>query len=335
MVVIFMANATIYDVAGAARVSLATVSRVLNNPEKVNEETRKRVLEVIKQLGYRPNAIARGLASRKTTTVGVIVSDITRASVSQMIGGIMDIARQYKYSIKIFSMGEDSDVYDVVRSVVAEQVDGILLLNDELDDKDMKTVVDCISDSNIPLVLSNVVNSEYDLPSVNIDYEKASYDTTKEMIALGRKNIYLLSTVRKYTTNEAKEVGYSNAMKEAGLDPKIFRTSGDLSINTQHFKAFFDVNPVDAVMAVRDSIAVSFVNVARDANKRIPEDILVVGFQNTKYAELSRPSLTCIDNPVYDIGAVSMRLLTKFMQSETVDSSKVVLPHTLVRRQTM
>ena len=90
-----MANATIYDVAGAARVSLATVSRVLNNPEKVNEETRKRVLDVIKKLGYRPNAIARGLASRKTTTVGVVVSDISRASVSQMIGGIMDIAKRY------------------------------------------------------------------------------------------------------------------------------------------------------------------------------------------------------------------------------------------------
>jgi LacI family transcriptional regulator len=87
-----MSNATIYDVAGAAGVSLATVSRVLNNPEKVKEETRLRVLKVIKELGYRPNVIARGLASRKTTTVGVVISDITRASVSEMLGGISDIA---------------------------------------------------------------------------------------------------------------------------------------------------------------------------------------------------------------------------------------------------
>ena len=113
-----MANATIYDVAGAARVSLATVSRVLNNPEKVNEETRKRVLDVIKKLGYRPNAIARGLASRKTTTVGVIVSDISRASVSQMIGGIMDIAKQYSYSIKVFSMHYENNINDFARNVV-------------------------------------------------------------------------------------------------------------------------------------------------------------------------------------------------------------------------
>ena len=126
MVVILMANATIYDVAGAARVSLATVSRVLNNPEKVNEETRKRVLEVIKQLGYRPNAIARGLASRKTTTIGIIVSDITRASVSQMIHGIMTIAKQYDYSIKIFSMSDEPSIEDFVRDVASEQVDGVV-----------------------------------------------------------------------------------------------------------------------------------------------------------------------------------------------------------------
>ena len=98
-----MANTTIYDVAGAAKVSLATVSRVMNNPEKVNPETRERVLKVIKELGYKPNAIARGLASRKSTTIGVIISDITRASVSQMLGGIIDVAKKYEYSIKIFS----------------------------------------------------------------------------------------------------------------------------------------------------------------------------------------------------------------------------------------
>ena len=87
---------TIYEVALAARVSLATVSRVLNNPEKVKPDTRERVLKVIKELGYRPNAIARGLASRKTTTVGVLVSDITRASVAEMLGWIADIAMKYK-----------------------------------------------------------------------------------------------------------------------------------------------------------------------------------------------------------------------------------------------
>ena len=125
-----MANTTIYDVAGAAKVSLATVSRVMNNPEKVNPETRARVLKVIKELGYRPNAIARGLASRKSTTVGIVMADVSRAATAQLLGGIIDIAKKYDYAMKVFSMAEHEDIKEAIRTVVAEQVDGILFLND-------------------------------------------------------------------------------------------------------------------------------------------------------------------------------------------------------------
>ena len=330
-----MANATIYDVAGAARVSLATVSRVLNNPEKVNEETRKRVLEVIKQLGYRPNAIARGLASRKTTTVGIIVSDITRASVSQMINGIMTIAKQYSYSIKVFSMNDENNINDFARIVVAEQVDGVIFLNDELAQNQMDVIKQVFDDSNIPFVLSNVISEDNKIPAVNIDFETAAYEVTKQMINLGRKNIYLFSTVRRYSANNRKEVGYTRAMEEAGLEPKIFRTSGDPDINSYHFKEFFSNHEVDGVISVRDSIAVSFMNIAQDLGHKIPEDILVVGFQNTKYAQLSRPTLTCVDTPVYDLGAAAMELLTKYMKEEVVEESNIVLSYSLLYRESM
>ena len=318
-----MANATIYDVAGAARVSLATVSRVLNNPEKVNPETRKRVLEVIKQLGYRPNAIARGLASRKTTTVGIIVSDITRASVSQMIHGIMTVAKQFAYSIKIFSMNDEPSIEDFTRVVVSEQVDGVIFLNDELDNEQMQQIKQMFDDSNVPFVLSNVVSEDEGIPAVNIDFETAAYEITKQMIDAGRKDIYLFSTVRRYSANNRKEAGYTKAMEEAGLEAKIFRTSGDPDINSLHFNEFFNSHKVDGVISVRDSIAVSFMNIAQRNGHRIPEDILVVGFQNTKYAQLSRPTLTCVDTPVYDLGAAAMELLTKYMKEEEVSNTKV------------
>ena len=330
-----MSNATIYDVAGQAKVSLATVSRVLNNPEKVNEETRKRVLEVIKQLGYRPNAIARGLASRKTTTIGVIVSDITRASVSQLIGGIMDVAKQYDYSIKIFSMNDGRKIEDFARKVVSEQVDGIIFLNDELDTKQMEALHQSFVENEIPVVLSNTIYEGSDIPTINIDFEKASYEITKDMISRGKKDIYLFSTVRRYSVNNLKEAGYLKAMNEAGLEPKIFRTSGDPDINTLHFKEFFSNHKIDGVLAVRDSIAVSFINVACEVGREIGKDILVVGFQNTKYAKLSRPTLTCIDMPVYDLGAYSMKLLTKFMKNEEVEETNLVLEHSLVYRDSM
>ena len=121
-------------------------------------------------------------------------------------------------------------------------------------------------------------------------------------------------------------------MKEAGLEPKIFRTSGDVAVNKLHFNEFLKQNKVDGLIAVRDSIAVSFMNQATLAGYKIPEDISVIGLQNTKYAVISRPNLTCVDTPVYDIGAVSMRLLTKLMKQEEIDSTKVVLPYHVVER---
>ena len=327
-----MANTTIYDVAGAAKVSLATVSRVMNNPEKVNPETRERVLRVIKELGYRPNAIARGLASRKTTTVGIVMADVSRASTSQLLGGIIDIAKKYDYAMKIFSMGEKDDIKETMRQVLAEQVDGILFLNDELDNEQMELVMSYIEDAQIPVVLCNVLY-EGESPSVSIDYDKATYEITKSLLNDGKKNVYLATTVRRYSVNNHKVAGYTRAMNEAGLEPLVFRTSGDVSVNSLHFDELIKTREIDAVIAVRDSIAISFMNTAIKNGKRVPEDISVIGLQNTKYAILSRPTLTCVDTPVYDIGAVSMRLLTKYMKSEEITETKVVLPYTVVKRE--
>ena len=328
-----MAKTTIYDVAGAAKVSLATVSRVMNNPEKVNKETRDKVLRVIKELGYRPNAIARGLASRKSTTVGIIVADISRAAVSQLLGGILDIAKKYEYAVKLFTMDEKADIKETMRQVVAEQVDGILFLNDELDNNQMEMVTNHIQDAQIPVVLCNVIYDEKDIPSVSIDYEKSTYDITKELLDKGNKKIYLATTVHRYSTNYHKVRGYEQAMKDAGLEPLVFRTSGDVSINTLHFDEFIRNNEIDAVIAVRDGIAVSFINTAIRLGHKVPEEFKVVGLQNTKYAILSRPTLTCVDTPVYDIGAVSMRLLTKLMAGEEVTDDKILLPSHVVERE--
>lgn len=327
-----MRNATIYDVAGAAGVSLATVSRVLNNPEKVKEETRLRVLKVIKELGYRPNVIARGLASKKTTTVGVVISDITRASVAEMLGGISDIAQNYKYSIKLFAIREDMDVKDRLQDIIAEQVDGVLYLNDELSEERVSEFKKTFNDNNIPFVFANVASDDDEVPIVSIDYENAAYELTKIMINDNRENIYLLSTARKYSVNDKKEAGYIKAMEEAKLEPKVFRTSGNTLINRQHFATFFDDKRVDAAIGVRDSIAVSFMNIAQDNDRVIPGDLAIAGFQNTKYSVLSRPNLTTIDIPVYDIGAVSMRLLTKLMSNKNVENIRIILPHFIVQR---
>lgn len=329
-----MSKATIYDVAGAARVSLATVSRAINNPEKVKPETRERVLRVIEELGYKPNAFAKGLASRKSTTVAVLVPDMSRASIAEMMNGIADIARVYKYSILLYILdNEESTEEDVLKEIIAAQVDGILYLNDEITESQYAFLKMIKDEHQIPIVLSNTLYPENDdIPSVSIDYDAAGYEMTKALIDEGRKNIFMVSTVRKYMVNDQKERGYLRAMQEAQLTPKIMRTSGRISINTEHFNEYFRNHNVDGIVAVRDSIAVSFINVARANHVKVPDDISVTGFQNTKYASLSRPNLTCVDVPIYDIGAVSMRVLTKMMNQEPVEDRTVMLDHDIVYR---
>lgn len=331
-----MSKATIYDVAGAARVSLATVSRAINNPEKVKPETRERVLKVIKELGYKPNAFAKGLASRKSTTVAVVVPDMSRASIAEMMNGIADIARVYKYSILIYILeSEDASEEDILREIIASQVDGILYLNDEINEVQYDFLRTVKNNYDIPVVLTNTFYPGSDeIPSVSIDYERAGYEITKKLIDEGRKNIYMVSTVRKYMVNDLKEAGYLRAIKETNQEPKIMRTSGRISINAEHFNEYFKNNTVDGVVAVRDSIAISLMNVAFENGVNVPKDLGVCGFQNTKYARLARPQLSCVDLPIYDLGAVGMRLLTKLMNEEQITDRVIKLPHSIVLRKT-
>ncbi|MGE0003229.1 MAG: LacI family DNA-binding transcriptional regulator [Candidatus Izemoplasmatales bacterium] len=333
-----MNKATIYNVAYAAKVSLATVSRTLNNPQKVKPETRERVLRVIKELGYKPNAFAKGLASKKSTTVAVIVPDMSRASVAEMLNGIAVEARKYDYSLLIYVLkSEKTEESEMLKEVVASQVDGILYLNDEINEEQYKMLNVIQDEYKVPIVLANTLYP-YDnkLVTVCIDYFKAAYELTSRLIEKGRKNIYLLTTARKYMVNDLKEEGYLKAIKEAGLKTNIIRTSGDISVNTVHFTELFkdDGTHVDGVIAVRDSIAVSFINTMVSAGRKVPEDISVYGFQNTKYASLSRPKLSCVDVPIISIGAKAMALLKREIDGDPVEIKFNVLPHSIVERDT-
>ena len=309
----------IYDVAGAAGVSLATVSRVLNHPEKVKPATRERIQKIIKELGYKPNLNAKGLASNKSTTVAVVVPELTRSSVASMVDGIADCATRRGYLIRLFvsnavqkMMKEETDG-ELWGTLLSSGVDGILYINDEVTDEQLSI----LEKVDLPLVLTNSVCKSDDIPCVSIDYEKAAYDITKQMIAKGNHKIWMISTVRKYAVNDLKVAGYDKAMTEAGLNPVIKNVPGNPEMNEPIFNEMLEEDHPEVAIVVRDSMAVSFINAARLLHIGIPDDTQVIGFQNTKYAELSRPTLTCIDNPIYEIGEQAMELLTKLMDEDT------------------
>lgn len=306
-------QATIMEVAIAAGVSLATVSRVTNHPEKVKKETRDKIERIIKEKGYMPNLNAKSLASSKSKTVAVVVPELTRSSIAGLVDGIAAVANKRGYLLRLFvyksSVERQVSLKEFWGLLMSSVVDGILYINDELSQEEL----DIIRDSYVPVVLTNTVCDDENIPFVSVDYRKAAYDMTNEMIKKGNKDIWLISTIKKYTMNDLKIEGYKKAMEDAGLTPVVKYVHGQPEMNEPEFDAMLKEGHPEVAIVVRDSMAVSLLNVARFNHLHIPDDMQIVGFQNTKYAELSRPSLTCLNTPIYDLGETAMDLLTTLM----------------------
>lgn len=320
----------IYDVAGSAGVSLATVSRVLNHPEKVKPATREKVLKIIKDKGYKPNANARGLASRKSTTVAIVVPTLKRASIAEMIKGVEDSARKYGYMIRLFVNDDPENEKDVWGNVIASSVDGILLMNDEMSNE----VFELIQYTPVPVIFVNGLSKRKAFGSVGINNEKCGYEITKMMIDKGNQKITFISTIHPYLVNELMVKGYIKAMEESGLKPDIIKTTGALEQNEKHFTEYLENSPVpEVVLAVRDSMAISFMNIAQKKGIKVPDELQVMGFQNTRYSELSYPKLSCVENPIYEIGRVAMSELTDLMKDDSDKKpSNIIVDYKIVLR---
>lgn len=302
----------IYDIAGSAGVSLATVSRVLNHPEKVKKATRDKVLRIIKEKGYKPNANARGLASRKSTTVAVIVPTLTRASIAESIQGIDDSAKKYGYSIRLFVNNNKEEEKELWGDVIASSVDGILFMNDEMSEE----VLELSNASPVPVVFVNANANSKQYCSVSIDNEECAYNITKQMIEKGNKKIVFITTSHFFSINELKVKGYKRAMEEAKLPYEVIDSTGKLDQNEVQYREYLEHNHPEVVLAVRDSMAISFMNVASKMGIKVPDDLQIIGFQNTRYSLLSNPQLTCVETPIYEIGNIAMSMLTEEMQAE-------------------
>lgn len=327
-----MEQTKIYDIAGAAGVSLATVSRVLNHPDKVKEETRNKVMRIIKEKGYKPNANARGLASRKSTTVAVVIPELSRASVAEMIQGIDDAAKKFGYQIRLFINKDVENEKDLWGEVIASSVDGILFMNDEM----TREVYQLAEFSPVPIVFVNALSKKDTIGSVCVDYEECAYDITTRMIKKGNKNIVFVGTEHKYTLNEMKQKGYTRAMEDNGLTPKYLYTSGDIRKNELFFNEILEREVPEVALVVRDSIAISLMNVATKKSIKVPDTLQVIGFQNTRYAQLSNPKLTCVEIPIYEMGNTAMSYLTNLMKEETnrpKKAEKILLAYDIIWRE--
>ncbi|MBS9337930.1 substrate-binding domain-containing protein [Fructobacillus parabroussonetiae] len=326
-------NATIYDVAAAVGVSLATVSRVVNASQNVRPATRDKVLAAISDLGYRPNAVARGLASKKTTTVGVVMPDMTNLFYSELTRGIDDVANMYQYDVLLTNTDDDPKrALTAVRNLADKQIDGLLFMGSQLSDE----VLRAIQATGVPVVLAGSVDQGRVLPSVNIDYRAAFCEVTADFLKAGNERIALiLGSTDRAIDQDYRRAGYVQALEDAKqpVDEGLIFAGARSYQDGKDLAEAIDQTGASAVVAYDDEVALGILNGLQDMGKRVPEDVSIVSANNTTFTMVARPEISSIDQPKYDIGAVAMRLLTKLMDKEKLDEAQVLLPYTMVKRQ--
>ena len=323
---------TIYDVAREAGVSMATVSRVVNGNKNVKENTRKKVLEVIDRLDYRPNAVARGLASKKTTTIGVVIPNITNSYFSTLAKGIDDIAEMYKYNIVLANSDEDDDKeVAVVNTLFSKQVDGVIFMGYHLTEK----IRSEFSRSRTPVVLAGTVDVEHQLPSVNIDYKQATYDAVLDLAERNKKIAFVSGPLVDDINGKIRLTGYKEALKKKKLsysEGLVFEAKYNYQDGYQLAERLIASKATAAIVA-GDEVAAGLLNGLADKGVKIPQDFEIITSDDSQVALFTRPNLTTISQPLYDLGAISMRMLTKIMHKEELEEREVQLAHSIYKRQ--
>ena len=328
-------SVTIYTVAREARVSMATVSRVVNGNPNVNPETRQKVLDVIKQLNYRPNAVARGLASKKTTTVGVVIPNITDPYFAELALGIDDVASMYKYNIILTnSDSDDEKILKVVRSLLAKQVDGLIFMGHDVSDG----LRNEFESTNTPVVVAGSVVNDDALPSVRINYQAAAKEATEFLLKHGDQQVAYITGPLRYSINgEDRLNGYKEALANNNVpfnESLVIETDGSYQAGYAKAQEVIEKG-LKATYVTDDSLAAGLLNGLTDAGISVPDDFELISSNDTNYTKVVRPTITSITQPLYDLGAISMRLLTKLMDGDDSndDEKNVILDHGFVERQ--
>jgi LacI family transcriptional regulator len=326
---------SIKDVAKEAGVSIATVSRVLNDIDVVNEDTKKKVLDAIKKLGYRPNIVARSLKTQRTKTIGILLPDISNQLYPEIVRGAEDVSNIYDYNIILCNSDLDIEKEkEYLRVLKEKMVDGVIYMSSSLNSE----ILELINELDLKTVLVETKDKEGLLPSVTIDNVRASYDSTKLLIEKGIEEIAFIGTEKDNRNAWGdRYVGYENAMKEAGIEidsELVYLSSMKVKSGYEGIQKFLKQNKkFKGVVCASDDIAMGAINALRDNKLSIPEDVSVVGFNDNYAASIFYPKITTISQPTYDMGSVAMRMLIKLLNKKELEEPHYVLEHQLVERE--
>ncbi|MBM0045705.1 LacI family DNA-binding transcriptional regulator [Anaerococcus sp. mt242] len=312
-----MGQPTIKDVAKLAGVSISTVSRVMNNSKPVSPEARQKVLDAITKLDFKPNELARSLVMRRSNLVGVIVEDIGIEYMAQLIRGVEEIGRVYKYDILLqSSYGSEEALNNSIDFLATKQVEGLIIITENLTDE---TLIK-LRETRIPFILLDKYHAYKNLNTVKIDYLKEQYKLTKYLYDLGHESVLYIGNEEDNVLNNAKLQGYNEAVNDLKKESFVLKIDG-LSSNDGYNIGkeainLCNENNITAVSLMNDEVAIGFIDYCADHGIKVPDKLSVTGFGDASIASIYRPNLTTVSIPYYDIGAIAIRALIKRIKKE-------------------
>lgn len=311
---------TIKEVAKRAGVSPATVSLVLNRkPVPISEKTRDAVFQAAEELKYRPNQLAVGLVTNRSNSIGLILPDIENPFFAGLAKYIEQIAMEHGYAVITSSTNDDCiSTCRYLRFLSDRQVDGVILAQSDFhSEAETKRVFKLTTDIHVPIVLVDRTNEEYDLPSVLVDQKKIGYLATCHLIEMGHTRIGCVTgPLGMYSTRE-RLAGYQQALSDYNIEyDKSLVYQGKYDIRTGSDSVPFLLGKgVSAVFCFADYIAFGVYRELRNLNRNIPEDLSIVGVDDTVLTDVIQPPLTTVAQPVSQIASLAVRQLVQQISS--------------------
>lgn len=333
------ANVTLTDVAMRAGVSTSTVSRVISNSPRISQKTKDKVLKVMDELGYYPNANARSLAMNKTGTIGVIMPTTSEELFlnpffPEALRGIVKSASKANYDLLLSTNTEKQDELKIVKNFIrTSKVDGLILMSSKIEDES----ISYLRGINFPFsLIGTPYNFEDQINYADNDNEMAAYELTIYLISIGKKRIAMIAGDKNLMVTKKRVDGYKRALLENNIkfeNELLYKGSFDEETGYKYGKQIWEMkNRPDALIVTDDLVAFGAVKQFQALNVSIPDDIAVASFNNSILSRYSNIPLTSVDiNPV-ELGRQAMNLLIDSMENDQ-KGKKIIIPYTIHRRK--
>ena len=323
-----MKHVTIKDVAKRLHCSISTVSRAFNDKYDIRKEKRDEILAIAKEMGYSPNPIAKSLLKQCTNQIGVIVPEFLNSFFPEVIIGIQDVFLKKGYQVLIMQSNESfENEISNIKTMENNMVDGMIISLSK-ESKNVDYLKDLVA-KGFPLVLFNRVSDELNTSKVIIDDYKCAFFATEHFIYQGYKNIFHFAGPTGMVFTENRKNGFKDALRKHKIkinENNIIETGLLVSDGEIAMQKLIDSNNLpEAIFAVNDPTAIGAIKILKKYGYKIPNDVSIVGFTESRLAELIDPPLTSVAQPTFEIGQTAAKLLL-----EQIELKGIFVPQTIV-----